>query len=125
MPSVRAVLTDPVAAVAHARDLLGCGREVALVLVQPGPLVEVARGEVGRLALSPADVLRPVVLAGAPSYLLLHTHPGGGPPTAADVALTRRLVAASTVLGVRLTAHLVVSAERTWDCLTSSGRLAA
>lgn len=119
------MLTDPLAALAHARTLLGCGREVAWVLIQPGPLVEVSRGEADRLRLVPADVLRPVVLAGARAYLLLHTHPTGGPPTAADVALTRRLVAASAVLGVRLSAHLVVTPERTWDCLTSSGRLAA
>lgn len=119
------MLTDPVIALARAHDLLGCGREVALVLVQPGPLVEVARGDADRLRLVPADVLRPVLLAGATSYVLLHTHPAGGPPTAADVALTRRLVAAGAVLGVRLSAHLVVAAEQTWDCLTSSGRLAA
>lgn len=125
MPSVGGVLMDPVAALTHARDLLGCGREVALVLVQPGPLVEVARGEADRLRLVPADVLRPVLLAGATSYVLLHTHPAGGPPTAADVAVTRRLVAAGTVLGVRLSAHVVVAPEQTWDCLTPSGRLAA
>ena len=119
------VLTDPVMALADARALLACGREVALVLVQPGPLTEVARGDADRLRLVPADVLRPVVLAGARAYMLIHTHPAGGPPTAADVALTRRLVAAGAVVGVRLSAHLVVAPERTWDCLTSSGRLAA
>lgn len=119
------MLTDPVAALTHARDLLSCGREVALVLIQPGPLIEVARGDADRLRLVPADVLRPVVLAGARAFMLIHTHPAGGPPTAADIALTRRTVSAGAVLGVRLSAHLVVAPERTWDCLTSSGRMAA
>lgn len=118
-------MIDPQQALWRARSLLSCGDEVALVLVQPGPLVEVARGEPGRVQLLPSDVLRPVLLAGASAYTLLHTHPHGGPPSPADHAVTRRLVAAGSMVGVRLSAHLVVSPEHVWDCLVSSGRLAA
>lgn len=48
---------------------------------------------------------------------LLHTHPDGGPPSAADRAVTRRLVAAGAVIGLCLQAHLVVGPDEVWDCL--------
>lgn len=92
--------------------------QVAVVPAGQLPLV-VASGSARAVRVTPGQVLRPVLLAGASSYLLVHTHPHGGPPTASDLAVTRRLVAAGTVLGVRLTAHVVLAPEAHWDCLAA------
>lgn len=73
----------------------------------------IAVGDVDQVRITPSDVL----LSGADSYVLVHTHPLGGPPSEADLAVTRRLVAAGTVLGIRLTQHLVLGPDASWDCL--------
>lgn len=69
--------------------------------------------------LSRAERARCVWVPRAPVVVLVHTHPGGGPPSADDHAVTRRLVAASAVCGVRLAAHLVLAPEGQWDCLAA------
>lgn len=66
------------------------------------------------VALGPADVLGPVLRQGWAAFLLVHTHPCGGPPSAADHAVTRRLTAAAAVVGVRFEAHVVLTATRTY-----------
>lgn len=101
------------------RDLLAGGLETVAVLPSGGALQVIAVGSADQVRITPSDVLRPVLLSGADSYTLVHTHPNGGPPSAADLAVTRRLVAAGTVLGVRLTQHLVLAPAGTWDCLSA------
>lgn len=101
------------------RELLGSGYETVAVVPAGGPPVVVATGAADRVQVSPGQVLRPVLLSGATSYVLVHTHPDGGPPSAEDHAVTRRLVAASVLLGVRLSAHLVLAPEGQWDCLAA------
>lgn len=105
LPELRLLLAEP----------------VELVVVVPlgaGPTV-VARGDRRGVRVTPLQVLRPVVLAGAASFVLAHTHPDGGPPSPDDLAVTRRLVAASAIVGVTLAAHLVLAPEGTWDCLAA------
>ncbi len=101
------------------RTLLDDPRETVVVVPIGAAPVLVARGAADQVRVSPAQVLRPVLLAGASCFVLVHTHPGGGPPSADDRAVTRRLVAASAVCGVRLLAHVVLSPEGQWDCLAA------
>ncbi len=101
------------------RGMLADPRETVVVVPAGAAPVVVARGAADRVRVTPGQVLRPVLLAGASCYLLAHTHPGGGPPSADDHAVTRRLVAASAVCGVRLSAHLVLAPEGQWDCLAA------
>ncbi len=94
------------------------GAEVALALsLRRGDLVGVDRvglGECDRVALLPADVLTPVLRHAAEALVLVHCHREDSPPSVADHAVTRRLVAASTVVGVELLAHLLVTPSRTY-----------
>lgn len=103
-------------------DLLARRDETAAVVLPDGSLQIVAAGELSQVRVTPAAVLRPVLLAGATSYDLLHTHPRGGGPSQADLAVTRRLVAAGAVLGLQMTRHLVLAPEGTWDCLAPEDR---
>lgn len=72
----------------------------------------VARGGVSSCAVTPGDILRPLVLNACVGGIALHNHPSGDPtPSADDVALTDRLSRAAEVLGVRLLDHVVIGAE--------------
>src|SRR2546428_10897099 len=57
----------------------------------------------------PREVFKPAILAGAAALLLAHNHPSGDPePSAEDVALTRRLASAGTLLGIAVLDHVVL-----------------
>ena len=74
--------------------------------------VRVAQGGAGGAAVVPADVLRPVIAAGAPAFIVAHNHPSGDPtPSADDVTMTRQLLAACRAVGLTLCDHLVFGAE--------------
>lgn len=61
----------------------------------------------------PREVFQEAVLARAAALLLFHNHPSGDPePSAEDVALTRRLVAAGALMGIEVVDHLVLGAGR-------------
>lgn len=57
----------------------------------------------------PREVFRPALLHAASAVLVAHNHPSGDPePSAEDLALTRRLDKAASLLGLALLDHLVV-----------------
>jgi DNA repair protein RadC len=61
----------------------------------------------------PREVFREAVTARAAALVLFHNHPSGDPePSAEDLALTRRLVSAGTLLGIEVLDHLVLGAGR-------------
>jgi len=71
---------------------------------------------VGSLTASlvhPREVFQQAVLARAAALVLFHNHPSGDPePSAEDLALTRRLAAAGTLMGIEVLDHLVLGAGR-------------
>ena len=74
--------------------------------------VTVAAGTGWACAVQPRDALAPAVREGAAAVVFAHNHPSGDPtPSEEDRELTRRLVAASDVLGVRAVDHVVVAAS--------------
>jgi DNA repair protein RadC len=61
----------------------------------------------------PREVFKAAVTAQAAALILFHNHPSGDPePSAEDVALTRRLVSAGTLMGIEIVDHLVLGAGR-------------
>ena len=82
-----------------------------------GPVLVVARGDDRSVTLPPAVFFAPLLAAGAPGGVLVHTHPTGGLPTAEDLAVTRRLVSAGVLLGIPLVAHLVIGPTVWWDLI--------
>jgi len=74
--------------------------------------VTVAEGTGWACAVQPRDALLPALRDGAAAVLFAHNHPSGDAgPSDEDRALTRRLVAACELLGVRPVDHLVVCLE--------------
>lgn len=72
----------------------------------------VARGGISSCAVTPSDVMRPLVLNACAAGVVVHNHPSGDPsPSPEDIALTERLAAAATALGIRLLDHVIVAAD--------------
>lgn len=73
-------------------------------------IVRVSQGGAHGAALTPVDVLRPLIAMGAAAFVLAHNHPSGDPtPSADDVAMTRRLMLACDAVGIALLDHVVIA----------------
>ena len=74
---------------------------------------EVSRGGLDMVGVRPRDVFKAALLTNADSLLLAHVHPSGNPsPSPDDIALTQRMVAAGTLLGVDVVDHIIVGHGR-------------
>lgn len=76
----------------------------------------VAFGAEKAAACEPKTIFRAVFAAGAESFVVAHNHPSGDPtPSPADMEATKRLIAGSELLGVRVLDHLVLGDEASAD----------
>lgn len=83
---------------------------------------EAYRGTLNRAAVEPRALLKQGLLRDAAGLILFHTHPSGDPaPSAEDLAFTRRMADAGTVVGVRLVDHLILGSCGRWVSLKRRG----
>jgi DNA repair protein RadC len=74
--------------------------------------------------VAPREVMKPAILASAACLVLGHNHPSGDPePSGEDIALTRRLAAAGTLLGIEILDHLVLGEAGRFVSLRERGVL--
>lgn len=72
----------------------------------------IAMGSINCVAVRPADVIRPVILSNANSFICVHNHPSGSlKPSTDDFDLTGRLNKASSLMGLKMLDHVIVSRE--------------
>lgn len=99
----------------YGQRLAGLEHEVVIAIAVDGRNqvlgeFEVARGGRHGAALTPADVLRPMIRAGAAAALLVHNHPSGDPtPSDEDVRLTKALRNSGLIIGLPLLDHVIVA----------------
>jgi DNA repair protein RadC len=111
----------------HQR-LRGQRREHFMVLLLDGRQrvmseSQVSQGTLTASLVHPREVFRPAVRAAAAGVVLVHNHPSGDPtPSAEDLAVTKRLVSAGEILGIRVVDHVVV-AEQGYHSLQENGQL--
>ena len=75
-----------------------------------------AVGTLNSSIVQPRDVFREAAIGGATAIVIFHNHPSGDPtPSPDDVALTRRLVAAGTLIGIDVVDHLILGDARYWS----------
>jgi DNA repair protein RadC len=68
------------------------------------------------------EVFKPAILIGSAALLIAHNHPSGDPtPSAEDITLTRRLVAAGALLGIDVLDHLVLGEHGRYVSLKERG----
>lgn len=69
-------------------------------------------GTMDQACLSPAEILRTVLLTGSRSIILLHAHPSGSCIFSdEDIKMTKRMVMAADLLGVHLLDHIVIGGD--------------
>ena len=72
----------------------------------------VAKGGTCGVSVSPGDILRGAIMAGAASIILAHNHPSGDPtPSAEDLRMTSALRSVCNISGISLIDHIVVCPE--------------
>ena len=72
------------------------------------PPVEATRGLLDTSPVHPREVFREAVRHSAASAILSHNHPSGDPtPSKEDIDITRRLIEAGKILGIRVLDHVV------------------
>jgi DNA repair protein RadC len=72
----------------------------------------------------PREVFKPAILGGSAALVVAHNHPSGDPePSAEDLALTRRLAAAGSLLGIEILDHLVLGEAGRFVSLRERGLL--
>lgn len=112
-------IINPIAAASAARALIDFDREqeqvVAIFMdasnrLKGGCVVQI--GAVNQCLLSPREIFRAALLAGAVSVIVAHNHPSGSlKPSAADKETHERLKKAGDSLGVPLLDSIIVAEE--------------
>jgi DNA repair protein RadC len=75
-----------------------------------------AIGTLNSSAVQPREVFREAAIGGAAAIVLFHNHPSGDPtPSPEDRDLTRRLVAAGSLMGIDVVDHLILGDTRYWS----------
>lgn len=73
---------------------------------------EIFRGTLTHTSVYPREVVKSALARNAASVILAHNHPSGHPePSAADLALTRQLASALSMVEVRVVDHFIVAGE--------------
>lgn len=105
---------EDVASVA-SRELQGLRRERVIVLVCDSAnrlkkVVRVSEGSIDRAMVPVREILNAVLVNDGRSFAVAHNHPSGDPtPSIHDQRSTEMLLAASTSVGARLLANIVVA----------------
>jgi DNA repair protein RadC len=74
-----------------------------------GQPIETSRGLLDSSPVHPREVFNKAVRYSAASVILAHNHPSGDPtPSKEDLDITRRLIEAARILGIRVVDHLIV-----------------
>lgn len=85
--------------------------------------LQISQGTLNASLVHPREVFRSAVQEAAAALVLVHNHPSGDPtPSGEDFVVTRRLVEAGELLGVRVVDHVVV-AERGFYSFREHGEI--
>lgn len=76
---------------------------------EPTNISVVSIGSLDKTIVHPRDVFKIAILSNASSIIVFHNHPSGDvTPSQPDIDLTKRLVDASKILGIRFLDHLII-----------------
>lgn len=67
------------------------------------------KGSLNSSIVHPREIFRLALKRNAASVILLHNHPSGDPkPSSEDISVTRRLVEAGEVMGIKVLDHIII-----------------
>ena len=96
-------------------ELISSDRErfLSVMLTSANHLIGVETVSVGSISsaiIKPRDVFKSAILGNAASIILCHNHPSGDlTPSDSDIEITKHLIEAGELLGVRVLDHLIIS----------------
>jgi DNA repair protein RadC len=96
-------------------ELAGSDREMILsvMLTVKNDLIGVETVSIGSITAStttPRDIFKSAILANAVAIIVCHNHPSGDlAPSKNDIEITKQLIAAGELLGIKVLDHLIVS----------------
>jgi len=74
--------------------------------------VTISEGTLDASIVHPRDVFREALLESAAGVILLHNHPSGNPnPSEEDLRITKQLVEAGRVMGIKVYDHIILAGE--------------
>ena len=77
----------------------------------------VSIGSIVAITVTPRDVFKSAILANAVAIIVCHNHPSGElTPSINDIEVTKQLVNAGELLGIKVLDHLIVS-DQGYKCL--------
>lgn len=83
----------------------------------------VSVGTINQANCHPREILRPVIVAGAYGFVMIHNHPSGDPsPSRADEQVTRRILEASTLMQIQFLDHVICGEPAPGRCAYHSFR---
>lgn len=83
---------------------------------------EVSRGTLNSSLVHPREVFKRALLNNAAAIIIGHNHPSGNPtPSQDDIAVTRRLVEAGNLLGVKVLDHIITGESGQYTSLREQG----
>lgn len=72
----------------------------------------VSLGTLNSALVHPREVFRVAIMDSAASIILAHNHPSGDPtPSAEDIKITRQLVSAGEIMGIKVLDHVVIGSS--------------
>ena len=83
----------------------------------------ISTGTVNTTMIYPRELMEQALQRKASSLVIVHNHPGGNlTPSSPDIELTRHIVQAGRILGIRLLDHLIITAD-TYYSLKDEGHM--
>jgi DNA repair protein RadC len=74
--------------------------------------VTISEGTLDASIVHPRDVFREAILETASGILLIHNHPSGNSsPSEEDLRITKQLVEAGRLLGIKVYDHIILAGE--------------
>jgi len=68
------------------------------------------------------EVFRGAIAAGAAAIVLAHNHPSGDPsPSAEDIRITKQLVDAGKIIGIKVLDHMIIGDEKSSYSMRENG----
>jgi len=79
----------------------------------------VSMGSLTGSIVHPREVFKPAILSNAAAVILVHNHPSGRvDPSQEDIQITKQLVEAGKILGIRVLDHLVIGSGQDYGAET-------
>lgn len=110
------LLTTPQQVEAYLDEMKMAAQEcfVVIALNAKNRVIErhlVSLGTVSSALVHPRECFRPLIECAASACILAHNHPSGDPtPSAEDIKITRQLIGAGEILGIKVLDHVVIGA---------------